>query len=109
MKKEEIDKTYFIESYKTPIPPELDTWKVAFPPKVIEKLIKQYTKKCPDCAFQFICNGGCVANGFQINNDIFETDIWCPYWEEIIKYIIIKIHENHNIINLIPNYNIKTK
>lgn len=37
--------TYFIEKYETPIPSSLDEWKIAFPPKVIEKLIKEYSKK----------------------------------------------------------------
>lgn len=66
-------------------------------------------KKCKDCTFQFICRGGCVANGFRQNKNIFDIDIWCEYWEEIIKYILIKIYESPEIIKLIPNYNIKTK
>ncbi|MBM3234187.1 radical SAM protein [Candidatus Pacearchaeota archaeon] len=64
-------------------------------------------KKCKDCAFQFICGGGCVANGFRQNKNIFDTDIWCEYWDEIIKYILIKIYENPKLIKLIPEYNIK--
>jgi len=48
--------------------------------KMFKERITSNTKKCKDCALQFICKGGCVANGFQKDNDIFETDIWCPYW-----------------------------
>lgn len=71
--------------------------------------ITSNTKKCSDCPYQFICKGGCVANGFRQKKEIYDTDIWCEYWEEIIKHILIRIYENPKIINLIPNYNIKIK
>jgi len=76
--------------------------------QVFKKRITQNVRKCKDCPFQFICKGGCVANGFRQNRNIFDTDIWCDYWEEIIKYILIKIYKNPEIIKLIPSYNIKT-
>ncbi|MFA5174578.1 MAG: radical SAM protein [Candidatus Pacearchaeota archaeon] len=76
--------------------------------KFRERITSNVTK-CKDCAFQFICKGGCVANGFKNNEDIFNLDIWCEYWEEIIKHILIRISENPELIKLIPNYNIKTK
>ncbi|MFH1787166.1 MAG: radical SAM protein [archaeon] len=65
------------------------------------------TKKCCDCVYQFICKGGCVANGFRQEQNIFDTDIWCEYWSEIIKHILLKVNENTDLIKLIPNYNIK--
>lgn len=76
-----------------------------------ETFLKRTTsnvKGCKECPFQFICRGGCVANGFRKNRDIFEKDIWCEYWWEIIKHILIKIYEEPEILKLIPNYNIKT-
>ena len=75
--------------------------------KKFQKRTTLNTKKCSDCPVQFICRGGCVANGFQKEGNIFETDVWCPYWEQIIKHIIMRIDENPKIINLIPYYNIK--
>jgi len=72
-----------------------------------KRRITSNVKKCKDCAFQFICKGGCVANAFRQNKNIFETDIWCDYWKEIIKYILIRVYENPKIIKLIPEYNIK--
>jgi uncharacterized protein len=66
------------------------------------------THECQDCPFQFICKGGCVANGYRQKGNIFDLDIWCNYWKEIIKFILIQIHKDPEIIALIPNYNIKT-
>ena len=40
-----LKSTYFIEEYKTSVPAKLDVWKVAFPEKVIERIIKEYSKK----------------------------------------------------------------
>jgi tRNA G10 N-methylase Trm11 len=40
-----MEKTYFIEEYKTNIPKKLDKWKVAFPEKVVERFINEYSKK----------------------------------------------------------------
>lgn len=77
--------------------------------KKFKKRITSNTKECKDCAFQFICKGGCVANGYRQNGNIFDTDIWCPYWKNIIKFILVKIYKNPEIIRFIPNYNIKTK
>ncbi len=76
--------------------------------KKFQQRITSNTNKCKDCVFQFICKGGCVANGYRQKGNIFDTDIWCDYWIEIIKYILIQIHKNPELIKLIPNYNIKT-
>ncbi len=62
--------------------------------------------KCNNCSLQYICRGGCIANGFRDKKDIGGVDIWCEYWEEIIKHILLKIYENPEIIKLIPEYNI---
>jgi uncharacterized protein len=67
------------------------------------------TKKCNDCPYQFICKGGCIANGFRQEKNLYGTDIWCDYWKEIINHILIRIAENPEIIKLIPNYNIRKK
>lgn len=75
--------------------------------KKFQSRITKNTEKCCDCVYQFICNGGCVANGFRQKRNIFDTDIWCDYWSEIIKHILIRIYENPEIIKLVPNYNIK--
>ncbi|MBM3232489.1 site-specific DNA-methyltransferase [Candidatus Pacearchaeota archaeon] len=40
-----MDMTYFIEEYKTTVPSKIDEWKVAFPEKVVERFIKNYSKK----------------------------------------------------------------
>jgi len=77
--------------------------------KKFKRRITSNVRVCKDCAFQFICKGGCVANGFRKRKDLFDTDIWCPYWKEIIKHILIKIAENPDLIKLIPNYNIIEK
>jgi len=79
--------------------------------KAYQNFLKRTTsnvEECKECPLQFICKGGCVANGFRKNKNIFEKDIWCEYWEEIIKHIILRIYEEPEIIKLIPNYNIKT-
>jgi len=76
--------------------------------KTFLKRITSNVEGCKECPFQFICKGGCIANGFRKNRNIFEKDIWCEYWEKIIKYILLRIYEEPEIINLIPNYNIKT-
>jgi len=75
--------------------------------KKFQKRITSNVKGCKNCAFQFICKGGCVANGFRKEGDIFGLDIWCDYWKNIIKHIILRIYTNPKIIKLIPNYNIK--
>jgi DNA modification methylase len=40
-----MESTYFIEKYKTQVPEKLDEWKVAFPEKVVERFVKEYSKK----------------------------------------------------------------
>ncbi|MEK6893614.1 MAG: radical SAM protein [Nanoarchaeota archaeon] len=64
---------------------------------------------CKSCVFQFICCGGCVANGFRNNEDIYGIDVWCDYWKEIINHILLRIYQNPEIIKLIPEYNIIKK
>jgi len=77
--------------------------------KKFQERITSNTEKCKDCALQFVCKGGCVANGYRQKGDVFDTDIWCDYWKGIIKYILLKVYENPKFINLIPNYNIRIK
>ena len=48
-----------------------------------------------------------MANGYRQKGDIFNVDVWCDYWKEIIEYILVKIYEDPKFIKLIPNYNIK--
>jgi len=77
--------------------------------KKFQKRTTDNVQACKNCIFQFVCKGGCVANGFKRKGDIFNLDIWCDYWKEIIKYIVNKIYNEPEIIKLIPNYNIKIK
>ncbi|MEM2713862.1 MAG: methyltransferase domain-containing protein [Candidatus Pacearchaeota archaeon] len=74
--------------------------------KTFKKRITQNIKKCKNCAFQYICKGGCPVNSFRKKWNLFEADNLCEFWKEIIKHILSKIYKNQQIIKLIPESNI---
>lgn len=73
---------------------------------IFKKRITQNIKKCKDCAFQFICKGGCPVNSFRKKGNLFEADTLCGYWKRLIRHILIRISNNPNIIKLVPETNI---
>jgi hypothetical protein len=67
--------TYFIEEYKTLVPKKLDEWKIAFPPNVVERLVKEFSQK-GDVVFDPFAGFGttiCVAN--RLRRKGFGTEI----------------------------------
>jgi tRNA G10 N-methylase Trm11 len=67
--------TYFIEEYKTEVPKALDEWKVAFPPKVIEKLINEYSKKGDVVFDPFAGFGTTLKAAKKLGRGAFGTEI----------------------------------
>jgi tRNA G10 N-methylase Trm11 len=70
-----MDKTYFIEEYKTKVPSSLDEWKIAFPPKVVEKLIKEYSKKGNVVFDPFAGFGTTISVAKKLGRKAFGTEI----------------------------------
>lgn len=46
-------------------------------------------KDCKKCDIRYICAGGCIANGFWINNNLSNKDYFCKFNKEIIFYNLI--------------------
>lgn len=70
-----MKKTYFIEPYKTLVPSELDLWKVAFPPKVIGRLIKDFSKRGDVVFDPFAGFGTTVMVANKLDREAFGTEI----------------------------------
>lgn len=70
-----MDKTYFVEGYKTLVPSQLDEWKVAFPPRVVEKLIKEYSKKGDTIFDPFAGFGTTIMVAKRLGRKAFGTEI----------------------------------
>lgn len=67
--------TYFIESYKTKVPSKLDEWKVAFPEKVVERFVKEYSKKGDVVFDPFAGFGTTLKVAKKIGRYAFGTEI----------------------------------
>jgi tRNA G10 N-methylase Trm11 len=74
-KKKSINNTYFIEGYKTSVPSKLDEWKIAFPPKVTERLIKDFSKKGDVVFDPFAGFGTSVMVAKKLGRKAFGTEI----------------------------------
>lgn len=66
-----------------------------------------HIEECKDCVFQGICLGGCPANSYLKNKDVFKKDPFCEYWEGIIGHIAQRLIDDPNICELIPEYSIR--
>lgn len=75
IKRGNMDKTYFIEEYKTSVPSNLDEWKIAFPPKVVERLIKEYSKKEEVVFDPFAGFGTTIMVAKKLGRKAFGTEI----------------------------------
>ena len=63
--------------------------------------------ECIDCPLQGLCKGGCPANSYRQFKDINQKDPFCDYWQAIISYIMTRVAEDPEILNLIPDYTIR--
>ncbi len=70
-----MDKTYFIEEYTSSVPEGLDEWKIAFPPKVVERLIKEFSKKGDVVFDPFAGFGTTVMVAQKLGRRAFGTEI----------------------------------
>ncbi len=64
-------------------------------------------EKCLNCALQGICLGGCPANSYLQNKDIFMNDPFCEYWEGVLGYVAKRVIDNPHICEIIPEYSIR--
>ncbi len=67
--------TYFILPYKTSVPTNLDEWKVAFPDKVVERFVKEYSKKGDVVFDPFAGFGTTIKVAKKLGRKAFGTEI----------------------------------
>ena len=87
-------KTYFIEEYKTKIHSKFDKYKVAFPDKVVEKFVKEYSKKGDVVFDPFVHKDDMHSRNhvaWNVNSETFIDDvseyIWCKYKQNSMNCI----------------------
>jgi radical SAM protein with 4Fe4S-binding SPASM domain len=47
----------------------------------LSKIAMDQVPYCKDCKYNFLCDGGCRASTYLINNDLLAPDILCPFWD----------------------------
>ncbi|MAE49738.1 hypothetical protein CMI48_02825 [Candidatus Pacearchaeota archaeon] len=67
--------TYFIEEYKTEVPGELDKWRVAFPPKIVELFVEEYSGKGDVVFDPFAGFGTTVSVAKKMGRESFGCEI----------------------------------
>ncbi|MCZ7393296.1 MAG: radical SAM protein [Candidatus Methanoperedens sp.] len=54
---------------------------------------------CKECDIRYICAGGCMANGFWLNNDFPVKDYFCEFNKELSFYNLISKFKEINLTN----------
>lgn len=70
-----MEHTYFVEEYKTLVPARIDLWKVAFPVKVIKRLVRDYSKRGDVVFDPFAGFGTTILVSTQLGRQAFGTEI----------------------------------
>lgn len=70
-----MESTYFVEGYKTSVPSKLDEWKIAFPENVVERFVKEYTKKGDVIFDPFAGFGTTIKVAKRLGREAFGAEI----------------------------------
>lgn len=75
--------------------------------KLFDMIQHRLPSACLECALRGMCKCGCGANSYLNSQNILAQDPYCEYWKGIICYLLDKIMESPDIIELIPDYTIR--
>lgn len=73
----------------------------------IQPLADRSVHECDDCGLQGVCKCGCAANSYLHHKDCSIKDPYCDYWKEVISHLLIRISEEPELIEIIPDYSIR--
>ena len=48
---------------------------------------------CCNCAFKFICGGGCTAKRHYCSGGLENKDVLCDFRKELIKLLLLKAYK----------------
>lgn len=86
---------------------EIDEHNISKTVSALQPFSKRNVPECDNCGIQAICKKGCIANSYLYFKDISKKDPYCEYWKIVISHILLRISENPELINIIPDYTLR--
>lgn len=75
--------------------------------KKMQPLANRVVPECLDCGLQGVCKCGCPANSYLHFKDYSVKDPYCEYWKAVISHLLIRISEQPDLLEAIPDYTIR--